>query len=102
MLSKTNRLPIQNLPKSGFKSFRSHNLTLKIFTNGLPSSRLGVIISKKTAKLAVKRNELKRAVFNSARIFLSTLPLADYLVIINKDLSKAELQKEIEELFKNV
>lgn len=99
MLAKKYRLPIQDLPKRGFKSSRSLNLTLKVFSNKLSFPRLGVIISKKTAKAAVKRNELRRVTFNFVKAFFTELTPADYLLIINKELKKEELQKELKNLF---
>lgn len=98
MLSKQNRLPIQNFPRQGVKNIGSANLVLKIWFGGRPSSRFGVIISKKTAKTAVVRNQMRRAVFIAAEGFLSRLPVADYLLIINKALEKDLLIQEVKDL----
>lgn len=99
MLNKKFKLPIQRLSRKHNKIFRTENLTLKTFSSNLPHPRIGVILSKKTAKSAVKRNELKRAVFNSVKTFISNLSPADYLVIINKAIDKEELQKDVQYIF---
>lgn len=99
MLPKKNKLPIQNISQKPQRVSRTFNLTLKIFPTPASSPRFGVVISKKTAKTAVKRNKLKRAIFHAAESFLSNLPTADYLIIINHDLDKTQIQEEINKIF---
>lgn len=101
MLPKKNRIPIQNLPKTNFKRLSSSNLTLKIFPSTLSFPRFGIIISKKTAKTAVARNLLKRTAFHVVEIFLKKIKPADYLIIINKNLPKENLQKELIDILKS-
>lgn len=102
MLPKKNRIPIQNLSKTNFKRLSSSNLTLKIFPSTLSFPRFGVIISKKTAKTAVARNLLKRTIFNEVRVIIAKIPPADYLIIINKNLPKENLQKELMDILKSI
>ena len=96
MLAKKNRLPIQYLKSKKPEVRRSQSLTLKKYT--IP--RLGVMVSKKVVKSAVKRNELKRLVFNQVRLLLPQLKPFDYLVVISKNNSKEQLIEEINKLFK--
>ncbi len=78
MLKKKYKLPIQLFPGKRGKLLKSPHFTLKIFPSSLGFSRFGVTISAKTAPKAVKRNELKRLIFNWAKESGSKLPVADY------------------------
>ncbi len=100
MLAKKNRLPIQYLKSKKPEVRRSQSLTLKKYTNDKDVPRLGVMVSKKVVKSAVKRNELKRLVFNQVRLLLPQLKPFDYLVVISKNNSKEQLIEEINKLFK--
>ncbi|MDD4624810.1 MAG: ribonuclease P protein component [Candidatus Paceibacterota bacterium] len=65
MLPKENRLTkkkdFEKVLKKG-KGFKQKTLFLKAVENGLPWSRFGIIVSKKTAKRAVDRNKIKRQI----------------------------------------
>jgi len=65
MLPKENRLTkkkdFEKVLKQG-KGFKQKTLFLKTIKNGLPQSRFGIIVSKKTAKKAVDRNKIKRQI----------------------------------------
>lgn len=101
MLAKKYRLPLQKIGRQKPEQIRrSSFLILKKFPSRLPFPRLAIIVSKKTAKLAVRRNYLRRLTFHFAKTFLPKLPIADYALMINKDLGKEELQQELTNLFK--
>ncbi len=53
------------------------------------SSRLGVIISKKNIKLAVKRNQLKRLIRESFRVSLTEAPNTDIVVLARQNINSA-------------
>ncbi len=100
MLAKKNRLPIQYLKSKKPEVKRSPSLTLKKYPNDKNLPRVGVMVGKKTVKSAVKRNELKRLVFDQVGKILSELKSFDYLVVISKNNSKEQLIEEINKLFK--
>ena len=102
MLPKKKKILIQNLPKKGFVSHRSSFFTLKIFPNQTHSARFGVIISKKVAKLAVHRNQLKRLIFNTLVPLTKQLSAADYLIIVNKPIDLSNVCLEIKKLFERI
>lgn len=81
----------------------SDNCFLVLFYNkeqGRP--RLGMAVAKKTARLAVQRNLLKRIIRESFRSKQNQLPKVDIVVLIRPDaikLTKAELFKKLEKLW---
>ena len=71
MLSKKFRLQIQNWLKNKNKrviSRRSDFFIVRMSANDLDSSRFGVIISAKVSKSAVKRNRIKRIIYDFVRL----------------------------------
>ena len=65
MLKKENRIRLKNHFDQVFKrgsSFYYKILGVKICDNNLEYSRLGVIVSTKVSKKAVRRNQLKRII----------------------------------------
>jgi len=70
MLKKKHKLPIQLFLslKSGSKYFKSQLFSLKIKENSLPFSRFGIVISSRYDKKAVRRNFLKRRIFDFFRL----------------------------------
>jgi len=92
MLAKKYKLPVQSFVKKAGKTHRSRHFLLKVFDPAKKYSRVGVIISRKTAAKAAKRNQLKRIVFNFFRQHIAALPIKDYLVIVLP--SAAEADKE--------
>lgn len=99
MLPKKHRLLVQNLPRRGFDLKRSESISLKIFPSNKSLARFNIIVSKKVAKKAVDRNNLKRSFFSVVETLAPKLPPADYLVIINKPISDKELKSEVKTLF---
>jgi ribonuclease P protein component len=66
---------------------------------GVP--RLAILLSKKTARLAVDRNKIKRITSHILESSISTLPSKDYLVIPKKQVL-TEDNKILEEDLKNL
>ena len=81
MLAKKYRLPVQKVLNSKSKSYRDSYFTIKSFKSTLTHSRFGVIVSKKIAKTAVERNQIKRMIFQAADSLINKWPVADYLII---------------------
>ncbi len=66
------------------KSLRANYFYLKRVENGLPFSRLGVVISRKVEKSAVRRNKWRRIFFDCARLSkFYEKPGADFLVVVS-------------------
>lgn len=103
MLSKKHRLPIQKFIKShSTNGARSDYFFVKFKTNNLPFSRFGVVISRKVSKSAVKRNRIKRIIFDFIRLKEYYLKAGkDVLIIVSPQagkLMKAEIEKELEDM----
>lgn len=82
------------------KSQRFGNKSLTILTreNSLGRPRLGLAISKKSAKRAVDRNRIKRVLRESFRLHQHTLPNVDIIAMCKSDmllLNKQEMHKQI-------
>ena len=99
MLAKKYRLPIQEMIKKNGKATKGPFFLIKIFQSQFPYSRFGIIISKKVAKGAVKRNKLKRLIFS----ILNPLEKIkkDFLIIVSPAISGLK-EKEITEQIKSV
>lgn len=80
---------------------RNPYFTLKIFPTNNNFSRFGLIISKKVDASAVKRNKLKRLVFNLIQKISEKLPINDYLIIFSPSAQKLSNQ-EMEQKLKNL
>ena len=68
-------------------------------------ARLGLIVSKKTAKLAVQRNYMRRVLRELFRINQYRLPAIDLVVQIQKAFEKSdfiEIEKEFEHLMQQL
>lgn len=57
--------------------------TVKIFPASFPYSRFGVLITKKTAASAVRRNAVRRMIMAAIEKKRAEWPVADYLIIAN-------------------
>ena len=106
MLSKKYRLPIQKFSKPRanlFEIARGKYFIVKSKPNKLLFSRFGVIISNKVNKSAVKRNKIKRIIFDFIRLKEYHLKTRkDILIIISplvNKLTKKELEKELEKYY---
>ena len=63
------------------------NLRILYIDNGLPYSRIAIQITKKSVKLAVTRNRIRRTIRESFRSLLPGLPPYDILVLITSKIS---------------
>lgn len=61
--------------------FGNHSFTILVRENGLDHARLGLAISKKSAKKAVDRNRIKRKFRESFRINQNKLPNVDIIAM---------------------
>ncbi|MDO6687897.1 MULTISPECIES: ribonuclease P protein component [unclassified Agarivorans] len=80
-------------------------LTILAKTNTLSHPRLGLAVSKKSIKLAVGRNRIKRLARESFRLHQHQLPAVDIVVISKNgisDLSNQELMKLLEKSWRRL
>jgi len=63
------------------RRFGNRNFTLLVRANSLGHPRLGLAIAKKSAKLAVDRNRIKRLVRESFRHQIADLPSIDIIAM---------------------
>jgi ribonuclease P protein component len=100
MLPKKLHLPIQNFPKSAKVVFSDTNITIKEAKNGLPNSRLGVLVSKQVSKSSAVRNSLRRKFLNFPKSLLVNEKGGKDLLIILKPpiikLTKEEINEEVQ------
>jgi ribonuclease P protein component len=99
MLSKSQRLPIDQFPTKGFGQFRFEHFLVKIADNNLVTNRYAIIIGKTAAKLSTRRHAIKRQVLSR----LAKLPETrkDILVIAQGPIGKAtptSLLRDIEKI----
>lgn len=85
------------------KTIRSPRVSLVFAKNTRGFTRFGVIVSKKVEKSAVKRNLIRRRVYEALRINLKLIPKDfDYLfVVYSKEIGRmkfSELEKVLGEL----
>jgi ribonuclease P protein component len=87
------------------RAIRSHAVTIKYVSNPHRSeSRIAVVISKKTLKSAVRRNRIRRRVYEYVRIKLPALKsVYDIAIIVTSsdfiNLSHQEISDQIDQLF---
>ena len=73
--------------------------------NDMNVARLGLIVSKKTAKLAVQRNYMRRVIRELFRLNQHKLPMIDLVIQIQKAFEKTdfiEIKNEFEFLMKKL
>ena len=102
MLAKKYRLPVQIALQKRYRSLKSPYFLVKVLPNEAGYSRFGVVVSKKTAKKAVDRNRLKRAVYDLAGTYKDDISVGDYIISILPpvaSLSKEELRSEFLKLY---
>lgn len=91
-----------NVYKKG-KVFGNRNFTLRYLKNGKNANRLGIIVSKKVSKRAVKRNKLRRQIREAYRkIDTSVKPGYDLIITAKAsclDEAFSVLEKSIHHLF---
>ena len=83
------------------KRIASPHLVMRYKPNGLDRPRLGLIVSKKTAKLAVWRNYMKRVLRELFRLNQHQLSELDLVIQVQKSFEKADflqIKQEFEQL----
>lgn len=88
MLAKKFRLPIGASLIKKQKSLRGNYFFLKKTWNDLSYSRFGVVVSGRTEKSAVRRNRIKRMIFDFVRkrkLYQSSG--SDFLLIVQKSIN---------------
>jgi ribonuclease P protein component len=81
------------------------NVLLLARNNELDHPRLGLVIGKKSVKLSVERNRLKRQIRESFRLHQESLVGWDIVVVARKglgDLENAELARQFGKLWKRL
>jgi ribonuclease P protein component len=76
-------------------------LVIRFKPNSLNRPRLGLIVAKKTAKLAVKRNYMRRVLRELFRLNQYDLPSVDLVIQVQKTFEKADfniVKQEFEQL----
>jgi ribonuclease P protein component len=109
-----NSFPRQHrlLNKAEFKSVFdesakvSQRYLLALFkTNNAGKGRLGIIVGKRVARLAVERNQIKRVVRESFRVIQEQLQGLDIVVIARQQcdsLDKVQLREGIDKLWQRL
>jgi ribonuclease P protein component len=83
------------------KRIASQHLVMRYRLNEASMPRLGLIVSKKTAKLAVQRNYMRRVLRELFRLNQQHLPEVDLVVQVQKTFEKPEfvlIKQEFESL----
>jgi ribonuclease P protein component len=81
------------------------NVLLLVRENGLPHPRIGLVIGKKSVKLAVERNRIKRQLRETFRLHQMELTGWDIVVISRKglaDLDNPELARQFAKLWRRL
>ncbi len=81
------------------KKLNTQYFAIYSFANQLAHPRLGLVIAKKAARSAVKRNQIKRVIRESVRLNQVTLVGLDVMIVAYKGidtLSKPELREYVE------
>lgn len=89
------------------KTIRSPKMSLVYTKNTRGFTRIAVVISKKIEKSAVKRNRVRRRVYEAIRLNIDNFPKAtDYVfVVFSREVKKmefSELEKLLDELVEEV
>ena len=94
MLAKKFRLPIQSFHRLRARSANGHYFSYKNVPNNLPYSRFGAILSRRTEKRAVRRNKMRRIIFDHVRSGnLHHNPGYDFLIIARPEAFTARKQE---------
>ena len=83
------------------KRIASQHLVMRYKPNEYNRPRLGLIVGKKTAKLAVWRNYMKRVLREFFRLSQHQLPAIDLIIQVQKPFKKADfllVKQEFEQL----
>jgi ribonuclease P protein component len=83
------------------KRISAEHLVIHYQLNALPHARLGLVIGKKTAKLAVKRNYMRRVLRELFRLQQHEIKPADLVIRVQKRFDKVDfiqIKQEFNEL----
>ena len=67
----------------------------------MPGARLGVVVSKKGNRLAVRRNRIKRIMREQFRVTRPELPAVDIVIQVFAQIEDQELRRMLENLFRH-
>ena len=87
------------------KRIASQHLVMRYKLNEHTGPRLGLIVGKKTAKLAVWRNYMKRVLRELFRLNQHRLPVLDLVIQVQKPFEKTEfmqIKQEFEQLMQKM
>lgn len=87
------------------KRIANTHLVIRFKPNNLNRARLGLVVGKKTAKLAVHRNYMKRVLREFFRLNQHQLPSLDLVVQVQKKFQKTDfmqIKQEFEQLTKKL
>jgi ribonuclease P protein component len=87
------------------KRIASQHLVVRYRLNEVDMPRLGLIVSKKTAKLAVQRNYMRRVLRELFRLNQLGLPALDMVVQVQKTFEKSDffvIKQEYESLLQKL
>ncbi len=80
------KMKLKKLNGYFYKKKKFKYLIIKNKHNKFSYSRIGIIIKKKNIKLAVKRNKIRRIIYETFRLKQYKIKNIDYLLIINKNI----------------
>ena len=106
MLAKKFRLPISEFyaRKEKTETVRSAHFVVRWTQTNLPFSRFGVVVKKSEEKRAVRRNKIRRTVFDAVYLLRAhSMKGYDILMVASPALfhvSTRDVEKEIEEVLK--
>lgn len=101
MLAKKYRLPVQTTIQKKAQIIRTPYFLIKYFSGEYPYCRFGVIVSKKTANKAVKRNKLRRTIFSVCESYIKKWTGRDFLIIASpkiNELNNEEIMLQLKEV----
>jgi ribonuclease P protein component len=87
------------------KRIANKHLVMRYRPNGSTNARLGLIVAKKTAKLAVQRNYMRRVLRELFRLNQHQLPALDLIIQVQKVFKKPdffEIKQEFDALCKKL
>ncbi len=87
------------------KRIANKHLVMRFRMNGAKTPRLGMIVAKKTAKLAVQRNYMRRVLRELFRLNQHHLPAVDLVIQVQKTFERAEfteIKHEFEHLMQKL
>lgn len=87
------------------KRIANKHLVMRYRLNEAGTARLGLIVSKKTAKLAVQRNYMRRVLRELFRLNRHRLPVVDLVIQVQKTFEKPdffEIKQEFEYLIQKL